>query len=454
MKKLHLVVVVLIVFLVGTSNLWAGGADNKTNWSAEYVRTLNRNAATDSADIVLYNPAGVMKMDDGLYFNTSAHLLCKDYNNKINGNDFDQDEPSTVPGIFSVYRKGRWAGFFGVSNVLGGGEVDFKDGNATTNLVGSSIIQGANMQLLPALTNPPLSLAIAGQNPMNFLYSSIKFQELWAEQVGPGMTIGGAYQINNEFSFALGARYVDTTRKMKGAITVGPSQLLDPGTGTPVNGDISAKVRFKEEASGWGYVLGLNYAPSDAWNFAFRYESQVKLKFDQSIGEDNLNILPALGITDNGERKRNLPGIFGLGASCQATPELRLEANITYYANDFAHFSDIPGTPRDESAVDDGYEFGLMAEYAFSDTLVGSLGYLYTITGVDEAKDMTPELPELDSHAVGTGVAWTAAENLIFNFGIGHVFYKDECFRSTTGARITYEKEITMIGVGVQYKFM
>lgn len=454
MKKLALIVIGLGVFLVGTPDLWAGGADNKTNWSAEYVRTLNRNAATDSADIVMYNPAGVMKMADGLYFNVSAHELLKDYNNEINGKDFDQDEPSTVPGVFSVYRKERWAGFFGASNVLGGGEVDFKDGNATTGLVGFSIIQGANAKLLPALTNPPLSEVIAGQDPRTFLYSSIKSQDLWAEQVGPGMTLGGAYQLNDEFSVALAARYVDTTRKMKGTITVGAAQLLDPGTGTPVNGDITGKVRFKEEASGWGYLLGLNYAPNDAWNFGFRYESQVKLDFDQSIGEDNLNILPALGVTDGGERRRNLPGIFGLGASCQVLPQLRIEGNMTYYANEFAHFSDIPGTPRDESAVDDGYEFGLMAEYLFTDSLVGSLGYLYTITGVDEAKDMTPELPELDSHAVGTGVAWTARENLVFNFGIGHVFYKDASFTSTTGARITYEKEITMFGVGVQYKFM
>ena len=48
--------------------LWAGGIDNKTNWSVEYLRILNRNAATDSADAVAYNPAGVMKMDEGLPF--------------------------------------------------------------------------------------------------------------------------------------------------------------------------------------------------------------------------------------------------------------------------------------------------------------------------------------------------------------------------------------------------
>ena len=100
MKKFNFLLYVLIFSLTGASILWAGGADNKTNWSAEYIRTLNRNAATDSADIVMYNPAGVMEMADGLYANISGQYLFKDYNNKINGNDFDQDEPSIVPGIF------------------------------------------------------------------------------------------------------------------------------------------------------------------------------------------------------------------------------------------------------------------------------------------------------------------------------------------------------------------
>ncbi|MBW2565895.1 MAG: hypothetical protein JRE24_03215, partial [Deltaproteobacteria bacterium] len=56
-RLLFFLCVSTLVFAVATP-LMAGGADNKTGWSAEYIRTLNRNAATDSADIVMYNPAG------------------------------------------------------------------------------------------------------------------------------------------------------------------------------------------------------------------------------------------------------------------------------------------------------------------------------------------------------------------------------------------------------------
>jgi hypothetical protein len=96
MRKLFVFLCVIGLILSGTSTLFGGGADNKTNWSVEYIRTLNRNAATDSADIVMYNPAGVMKMEDGLYGNVSAHYILKDYNNQINGVDFDQDESSVL----------------------------------------------------------------------------------------------------------------------------------------------------------------------------------------------------------------------------------------------------------------------------------------------------------------------------------------------------------------------
>jgi len=456
MKKFNFLLYVLSFLLTGASTLWAGGADNKTNWSAEYIRTLNRNAATDSADIVMYNPAGVMEMADGLYGNVSSQYLFKDYNNKINGKNFDQDEPSIIPGIFSIYKQERWAGFFGVANVLGGGEVDFKDGNATTNLLGFSIAAGANARLLPALTSPPLSDIIAGQDPRNYLYSNIENQDLWANQVGLGYTLGGAYQIpvlNDIFSVALAARYVDTTQEAKGSVTIGAAQELNLPN-MAVNPDIVGDVKFEEEADGWGALVGVNAAPTDQLNIGLRYESEVQLDFDQDVKKDTLGILPALGITDGGERNRNLPAILAAGVSYQFTSKLRVETDITYYLNKEANFKDIAGTPRDESAVDNGYEFGLMCDYLFTETIKGSLGYLYTYTGVD-AENMTPELPELDSHAVGTGIEWTAKPALKFNFGVGNVFYDDASFTSpATGTKITYEKNVTFLAFGVQYKFL
>ncbi|HSM89432.1 MAG TPA: long-chain fatty acid transport protein, partial [Desulfobacterales bacterium] len=120
----------IIVLMVGlASSLQAGGIINKQNLSADYIRTLNRNAATDMADAAVYNPAGTAMMEDGLYLKADAIYLMKDYSNQLpssppfNLGTLDSEEPSIIPGLFAVYKHDRWSGFFAVSIPGGGGKV-------------------------------------------------------------------------------------------------------------------------------------------------------------------------------------------------------------------------------------------------------------------------------------------------------------------------------------------
>ncbi|CCK81534.1 OmpP1/FadL family transporter [Desulfobacula toluolica] len=415
MKKPGMMIVIWMVFLMESSVLWAGGADNKTNWSAEYIGILNRNAATDSADIVMYNPAGIMKMENGFYGNVSAHYVAKNYNNKINGHDFDQDKSSIVPGIFTIYKKDKWAGFFGVSNVVGGGKVNFENGNATTNFV-RMVLSGG---LAPYID-----------------------ENLKAEAIGLGYTIGGAYSFNDMWSVSLGVRYVKSDRKMKGLVTL-------PG---PFPIDLS----FEEEADGFGGIIGINFSPFDALNLGLHYDTKVDLDYEADVKRDFITpagpLLSSFGVVDGQKRSRNLPAVLAAGVSYKISPKIRAESNLTLYLNNDAGFKDIAGTSRDESAVDNGYDIGIGFEYACTDTLKVTLGYLYTNTGVD-AKDMTPELPELDAHTLGSSLGYQMNENLNLIFSLGHVFYKDASFINRFDQPITYEKEITFLAFGIQYKF-
>ena len=411
---------VLVSCIMGSSFLWAGGADNKTNWSAEYIGILNRNAATDAADIAMYNPAGVMKMDEGFYGNLSAHYLPKDYNNKIDGTDYDQDEPSAVPGLFAVYKQKNWAGFFAVSNVVGGGKVDFKQGNATTNFVKSQVRASAPF------------------------YDIVNQEYLKAEATGMAYTLGGAYKIDEVWSIALGVRYVKSDREMEGIISLGSSTVPAP--------DYIADVKFEEEADGFGGVIGINVSPSDRLNLGLHYDTKVTLDYKADVERDTANILPALGVVDGEKRSRNLPAVLAAGASYKITPKLRIETNATLYLNKDANFKDIAGTSRDESAVGTGYDVGIGVDYALTDTLNATFGYLYTKTGVD-ARDMTPELPELNANTLGAGLKYKATDRLNLMFSIGHVFYQDASFVNQYSQAITYEKKITFFGVGLEYKF-
>ncbi|MBU0462699.1 MAG: outer membrane protein transport protein [Proteobacteria bacterium] len=435
MKKLSMVLFVLVFFLTGSSLLWAGGAENKTNWSAEYVGILNRNAATDAADIVMYNPAGVMKMENGFYANASAHYVAKGWSNKINGQDFDEDEPAIVPGLFTVYKKDQWAGFFAVANVVGGGTVDFKNGNATTSSAGFSILTGAN------------ALLAFGGAPPAWYYTGISSQNLEAEAVGLAYTLGGAYEINDMWSVSLGIRYLKSDREMSGAMTISPTNLV-PG----VNDPLTATVSFEEEADGFGGIIGINFSPLDALNFGLHYDTKIDLDYEADVKTDTVGILPALGVVNGQERNRNLPAVLAAGVSYKINPKVRVESNLTLYLNKDAGFKDIAGTSGDESAVGTGYDIGIGVDYALTNTLNATFGYLYTETGVD-VENMSPESPELNASTIGAGLKWLMNDKLKLTFSLGYVFYDDASFTSATGTSITYEKDATIVGFGIEYKF-
>ncbi|MDY6853223.1 MAG: outer membrane protein transport protein [Thermodesulfobacteriota bacterium] len=430
MKRIFTFLSLLCLLLSVSSQLTAGGVDSKTNWSVEYIRTLNRNAATDSADIAAYNPAGVMRMDDGVYLNCSFHNILKTYTNEINGVDLETDTPSLVPGLFGIYKDDRWAGYAAFTIVGGGGKVEFKRGNATTSTIGLGLITGANATLAGFLV------------PADFWYTNIKSQDLDAESVYLGFTLGGSYALNDTVSVSLGARYTDAQREAEASLAISAANPL-PG----VNDDIKGVVDYEQEANGWCTIIGFNIAPSDELNIGLRYESKTKLDFEDTVKTDTLGILPSLGIETGNKARRDLPALLGLGVSYGFTPRVKIETTLTYYFQKDANWN---GADRN---VDDGYDLGVAIEYAFNDKLRGSLGYLYTDTGMKPVY-MLPELPELNANSIGSGFVYEATDVLDLNFAVGRVFYQDDSFTSAmTGAKIRYEKEIYFLAFGIQYKF-
>ena len=140
MKKLFVFLCIAGLMAVSASPLFAGGIDNKHNWSAEWVRSLNRNAATDSADAVSYNPAGVMKMDNGFYLNITGQYALKEYKNTFLGTEYKTDDPDFVPSLFALYKKDKWAAYGAVTIVEAGGKIDFENGDTTTFGLAQQII--------------------------------------------------------------------------------------------------------------------------------------------------------------------------------------------------------------------------------------------------------------------------------------------------------------------------
>jgi long-chain fatty acid transport protein len=439
MRKVLIGIAIFSLVLAGAASVFAGAVINKTNWSAEYIRTLNRNAATDYADIAAFNPAGTVKMADGLTINGSVQYLDKDYKNRVNGMRFKSDKSSTFPGVFAVYKKDRWTLFGSFTFVGGGGEVDWDKGNASTMLIGTGVTLKADRTV-----NGMVEAGGGDPAPLFTYYGTLTHQDIWAKSYDLGYALGGAYAINDIFSVSAAIRYVDGTIEAKGSVTSTPTPTGAFLGGEPVTRDID----FDQDADGWGAIFGVNIAPNERLNIGARFETKTDLEFDTNIkkGEDVLE--EALGIVDGGKYNEDLAPSLGVGVSYWLTEKLRAETNLTLYFNGEADWE------GKENDVDTGYDAGIALEYVFNDKFTASIGYLHTETGIDP-EDMKPENPELDANTFAGGLAYAYNQKFHVNLGIGYSAYEDDDFvSSTTGAKVEYEKDITFYALGLEYRFM
>ncbi len=430
---------IVVLILAIALPVYAGGIINKQNHSADYIRTLTRNAATDAADITVYNPAGVMRMQNGLYVRGDAVYLQKDYDNKVPGfGTMDTDEPSIVPGIYALYKQDKWAGFFAVTIPGGGGKVEFDDGNARTVALGGSIILG--------------SVLVPAWGPY---YTSFASQYLEAESVYTGFTLGGAYKVNEWFSLAGGVRYVDAFQKFKGNAVLNTNPSYSPAFPTQ-----RFDVDLEREADGWNYFLGFNVAPNDRLNIGFLYMAGTRLSFKSDVKRDTVpdgmggtgGATKNLGWEDGTHEREDLPGYLAVGVSYFVIPDkLRAEVGLTYYLERDATFD------ADRfSGAGNSYDLALALEYIFNPQWKVSMGYMHTNIRGMSSDDLLTEAPELDANTLALGCVWSPMERLSFSLGGLKVWYDSEKKKVTNGrgpARTELEKDVWGFALGAQYRF-
>lgn len=418
---------------LAASPLYAGGIINKNNQSADYIRTLNRSAATDYPDIAVYNPAGIMKMENGAYAKIDALYFNKDYSNDVPGfGRLNADTPSVIPGAFALYKRDRWAGFFAFTIPGGGGELDYKDGNARTVALANGVAANANMML-----------GAAGV-PNTFFYDQIDDMSLEVKQSSVlGFTLGGSFALNDMWSFAAGARYSTGTREFDGGATISasnptPSPPFPPGTNAP----LAPSLRLEEDASGWAGILGVNFAWEDL-NAAVTFISNTKLDYKMKVRRDTLGIAPALGFADGSRRRIDIPGQLGFGVSYRFLPQLKMDVNYVLYLERSASID----TYEDEG---NSWDLGLTGEYTFSPKWKASLGYLYTNIKVDDEQQINePEEPKLSANSFAGGFVFSPTPSWDITFGGLYVSYKSV----TDSMGIEYDKKIWNLSAGVTWKF-
>ncbi len=188
---------------------FAGGLLTNTNQSAQFVRMLSRNASLD-IDAVYFNPAGLIKLEDGWHFAFYSQTIFQDktVDSKFpllnDGHYVGEVIIPVFPTAYAVYRKDNWAFSFGFSPNAGGGTADFDRGLPSFEIPISKAVPA-----LSGLTQIDPSLNVTGYNAdLSFKGSSV----FW------GIQLGATYKVSDRFSVYGGVRYMPSKNTYKGSI--------------------------------------------------------------------------------------------------------------------------------------------------------------------------------------------------------------------------------------------
>lgn len=188
MKRITLI---LLGLLLAADFIFAGGLVTNTNQSTAWSRMLARDATTE-IDAVYFNPAGLVKLQDGFHISLSNQSIFQTRTITttfpVNNREYIGNTSLPLfPSVYLAYKTGRWAFSLGV-NVVGGG------GTATFD-------SGVPMMEIPVASMVPTfsQMGVKGYSvDMSFEGSST----YW------GLQAGVSFEITKNISVFAGARYV------------------------------------------------------------------------------------------------------------------------------------------------------------------------------------------------------------------------------------------------------
>ena len=194
--------------LIG-GNLFAGGLVTNTNQSASWVRLPSRNASTD-IDAVYFNPAGLMKLENGIHVSLSNQSIwqTREIDNSYAGpngmfglknNVYNASVSAMVfPSIYAVYKMDKFAFSVGFNPVGGGGGATYERGLPSFEMSPSDLVPLLSSQ---GATDYQLDAYLEGSS------------------VFLGFQAGVSYKINDMISVAAGLRYVSAKNTYDGHLT-------------------------------------------------------------------------------------------------------------------------------------------------------------------------------------------------------------------------------------------
>ena len=452
MRNLRWVVIGLTFLMCG--DVLAGNLGNRTNHSAEAIRSLHRSASKD-VDAAVYNPAGTTFLKDGWHLGFGNQFIIKSDTLTNNGIDYAANDPVLLyPNISAVYSFGDFAAslHFGVPS--GGGSKHFKDGHPVFTAYGGRVANIANSAV------PGVASGATVDGP-----ASVKGTSQFI-----GLTLAGAYAPTDWFSFSIGGRVTMGSMKTVGNATY-KFELTETGTiladafandptsaGYALSQPVNIAVNSDASAIGFSPLISMHFVPLEGLDLTVQYIHQTNMNFtrtypdcpayaeledgsaDISTNNDGIcaneegvrdvsRLLYELETEgfDKGTVRTDIPAQLSLGASYVVNDMVRVEGSFSYFFNKMAKWgvepspsSDNFGNPKGDLYTD-GWETGLVVEVSVDDFLV-SLGGMYAKMGSTH-ESLSFLFWNNDAVSVATGATWQINESMTATLGVTFARY-------------------------------
>ncbi len=410
--------------------LMAGGLVTNTNQSAAWVRMPSRNASTN-IDAVYYNPAGLMKMENGFHLSVSNQMIfqkriVENFYNKLNDPTFEGDVKAPVfPGIYAAYKMDRIAVWAGFNPIGGGGGAEYKEGLPSFEMSAADLVPALASQ---GVTGYRLNAYLKG--------SSVYF----------GIQGGVSFKINDWISVGAGLRYVMASNSYLGHLK---DIELQQGTNWVRADAIMTGIANAAKAGGDGLtplITGgagsLTPAQAAALGIITTAQRDAIVNGLVSLGVANASALTI---------SQCQTAYYGAQAKYTATATLLgdQEADVTQKGSGFSPVFSVNISPSENLNIGLRYEMKTSMEIENKTTKDFLIGYTETGTPITMFPDgiKTPsDMPAM----LSLGADYTPAENLKLAFGINYFFDKsadyghktDHDLKSSTPSVFISNKEI------------
>ncbi len=440
---------IFFIIFLPVAALRASGIDSLSHQSAEFYAGLSRNAATDGADIVNYNPAGTAFMEDGLYLNGSLQSILSVYEHSYGRTRHRDREPVFMPAVYLVYKKERWAGFFSFTVPGGSGTVRYSNGlGHIRNQMDLLALQ------VNALAGGVTSLPVVSQS---FRASNAIF----------GLTLGGACRLGDAVSLTLKARYFAANKEARVRYQSYLPYDLGPGPGLLLTG---SAVDYRGSGHGIGGAIGIDVRPVKGLTLALTAHTPAYIRYGYasyrnnafcvdtrsgagSLANAGVQVPVTLLLWSKGEsEKRNtvylLQPILLAGAEYAITEKYTVSTSWAVYFNRAAMWRGM------EREVDTGWEGALGFLAGVSPAVRLGIGVAYSSSGITpKALERTAQAanPALDHWSVGAGVRYRATERLDLTLGASCSIFMPE--KSAHGI-IAHGRMGYGLALGGQYRWI